>query len=701
MSINFMVVVYPTLLTIAVVISHSFVGVNGWRWRHHLPPAPPSLVTTFHQRQRQRPHKRRHPCPYVFVHPPSQLRRHTVTTLRGGDDDRSSSSSTVVSEKEGVVGNLPECTGFNHYPPPPKIPNVIFPDRASHATHISTTTTTTTIKQQQQQQQQRLRILVIMDSFCDVHGLFLAQRARDMYGVATLRVYSDYMRGYFQYQEQQRGDHVVENMDELLSMCMPSSVQEVQEWRARLDGIVDAWWRTGDTNHSMDDGSSTTSITTEKGGYELTAVVCDSDSGLAHAEQLAIWLNVTARNPGEGVALREDRRNKYHMIETLRHAGIDTVQQRLCQTRDEAVEFATTLLLMQSMEYGTGEEDDDYAQHNDNDNVPSTVQDCRQECVVLKPVRGCGSDDVYLCHDAQSVMFAFDKIHGSGIFGSPGQTHGSVLVQEFAHGQEYAIDTVSRDGELKIVAIWKYDKRPVNGAPFVYYATRLFDDNHHHIHDSDDIDPICPVLYEYLNRCLIALDIRWGLTHSEIIITPNGPRLVEVNCRQHNMDFLLLTMGGIGYNLYDVLLSAYFGSSRTNNTNDDDDGISSSNNNTIHNNNKDCLLHWDHIPYIPTTRMNAAMVHLANSKEGKLKSVNTDALYEIEAMASVGNMEVYNKFLEVGTHIHPTVDIKSDAGWVQLVHPDSEIFEADFQRILELMPILFDVDNEVVEEEEG
>ena len=53
----------------------------------------------------------------------------------------------------------------------------------------------------------------------------------------------------------------------------------------------------------------------------------------------------------------------------------------------------------------------------------------------------------------------------------------TVLVQEFAHCQEYVIDTVSRYGELKIVAIWKYDKRSANGAPFVYYATKLLDNN--------------------------------------------------------------------------------------------------------------------------------------------------------------------------------------------------------------------------------
>lgn len=549
----------------------------------------------------------RHPPPSLFSHS-----RRLPFTIRGGDNDSSLSSSSSLLSLD-----LPS-----------KIPRVEFPE--------------STMIQPFYEQRSTKKVLVLMDSFCDVHGLFLAQRARDMYGVIIVPVYSNYMAGYFRLQHH-RGD-APENIHELLEMCMPSSVEETKEWRALLDEMLSM----GESSN----GENSNYLLPPR--YEIVALVCDSDSGLADAEQLADWLNVTTRNPG-GVC--EDRRNKYLMMESIQHSGINSVKQRLSTSREEAIEFATSLLL-----------------------TPT-------DRVVLKPVRGCGSDDVLLCNSIDSVITAFDTIYGSSIFGSPGQKHDAVLVQEFAVGQEYAIDTVSRDGELKIVAIWKYDKRPANGAPFVYYATNLFDDNSNNDDTNDDnsessTETICPMLYDYLNSCLHALDIRWGITHSEIIVSADGsPRLVEINCRQHNMDFLLLTMGGIGYNIYDVLLAAYFGNSNNDGANDDDT-------------NKKKRLDWDLIPHIPSKRMNAAMIHLVNSKEGTLKCVNNDALYEIEAMASVGNMEVYNKFLNVGTKIHPTIDIKTDAGWIQLVNPDAEIFNADFQRIIELMPTLFEVEEE-------
>ena len=46
-------------------------------------------------------------------------------------------------------------------------------------------------------------------------------------------------------------------------------------------------------------------------------------------------------------------------------------------------------------------------------------------------------------------------------------------MMEYLDGTEYVIDTVSRDGVHRVCAIWKYDKRSVNGANFVYFGMEL------------------------------------------------------------------------------------------------------------------------------------------------------------------------------------------------------------------------------------
>ena len=442
------------------------------------------------------------------------------------------------------------------------------------------------------------RALLLMDVFSEYHGYYLAHRARELYGVATIFVFSDYMRGFF---EQSRP----EDLDEMLGMCMPDS-NEAKEWCRHLNGI------------------------------ELTAISCESDSGLADAERLGVILGLTYHD-----GFNEARRNKYLMNEAAGDAGLSIVKQRLCKNVAEAIAFATELGI-------------------------ESQASSNQPMVVVKPVRGVASDDVFLCTNLRSVESAFRKIHGSTIFGSPHDTYNEVLLQEFASGQEYAVDIVSKNGQHKIAAIWKYDKRPANGAPFVYYATKICD-------ESD-----AKLVFNYLSRCLDALGIRWGLSHNEVIITADGPRLVEVNCRQHNMDFCPITMACIGYNALDMLLSAYFGGKDPDFYPAEAEGE---------------RLDWDLIPTIPAKRMHGAMIHLVNYQQGKLAEVNEIALREIHEMESVLDMQVYGAFLEIGAEISPTRDIRSDAGWVQLINEDQEQFQKDFERIVELMPSLFIVES--------
>ena len=47
---------------------------------------------------------------------------------------------------------------------------------------------------------------------------------------------------------------------------------------------------------------------------------------------------------------------------------------------------------------------------------------------------------------------------------------GQAVVQEYLSGEEWIVDTVSRDGQHKVAALWRYDKGEANGAPFVYFS---------------------------------------------------------------------------------------------------------------------------------------------------------------------------------------------------------------------------------------
>jgi hypothetical protein len=283
--------------------------------------------------------------------------------------------------------------------------------------------------------------------------------------------------------------------------------------------------------------------------------------------------------------------------------------------------------------------------------------------VVVKPLRGVASDDVHLCSNLPSLRKAFHKILNSPIFGSPKEAkHEQVLVQEFANGIEYAVDVVCRDGERKVAALWRYDKRAINGAPFVYYATELAS-----ISDESVEQEVC----SYVFKALDALGVRWGLSHVEVIVGTSRTgemliRLVEVNCRQHNTDFMPLTNACMGYNALDMVLVAYLGDA------------------------KGPL--WDSIPALPTTNAYGAIVHFVGHVEGIISRIRFEVLEEIEDLPSVMDLHVYPQFMEVGNPISKTIDIRSDTGWAHIMNDDESEFRGDYSRIVELMKDMFEVE---------
>jgi hypothetical protein len=351
------------------------------------------------------------------------------------------------------------------------------------------------------------------------------------------------------------------------------------------------------------------------------AVYCESDSGLESAEALREVLGVACRDKP---VMLSARRHKYKMNDRVKSVGLESVKQKMCDSLDEAQAFAQELGL------STGES---------------------LQAVIVKPFRGVASESVHLCHDNAEIESAWNSITSTAVFGCKGR-HDSVLVQEFLQGCEYAVDVVLRDGVPKVAAVWRYDKTQANGAPFCYVCTRLVDSHS---------DPQVPVVCDYVLDVLRALGVKWGLSHNEVIVTSDrGPVLVEVNCRQHNMDFCPLTMACIGYNALDMTVDALLGDEES----------------------------WKvTYPAFPALRAQGCMVHLINYASGVLNEVKH--LEEIDALPSVLKWEVYDHFREPGIRIEPTVDIRSDAGWVQLVHEDLNTLEHNYEQLVAWMPTMF------------
>ena len=101
----------------------------------------------------------------------------------------------------------------------------------------------------------------------------------------------------------------------------------------------------------------------------------------------------------------------------------------------------------------------------------------------------------------------------------------------------------------QITAIWQYDKRPVNGAAFVYFGYSLVDPKL----------PLCSSLLSYAGSVLDALKIDHGPSHMEVMMTPTGPCLVEVGARCHGAEGYWLGVAEecVGYTQVSVTVDAY------------------------------------------------------------------------------------------------------------------------------------------------
>merc|ERR1712137_1368640 len=347
-------------------------------------------------------------------------------------------------------------------------------------------------------------------------------------------------------------------------------------------------------------------------GYDIVACIAGAECGVEVGEALAESLGLR----GNGTELSAARRNKYLMGERVRECGLRAVKQMK----------------------GSAASWDEIDAFLDRE-APTPFR------MVVKPLDSCGSDGVYKCCSKDEVKTACDAIVGH--CNATGSFNSEVLVQEFLSGIEYVVDSVSKDGQHKVVAVWEYDKRAVNGAPFVYFGMRL-------------LDPQCEVAQQLINYMaakggvLDALGFQNGPGHAEVKMEANGPCLVEVGARCHGWSgtWLSLVTECLGpHNQVQATLDAYLDQQA-----------------------------FENLPFAPQGLLkHGTCVMLVSRQEGILASVATQLLEDLPSFhkANLGHCDI-------GKHFPRTVDLFTSPGQVLLASSNAEQLEADFARIHDL-----------------
>mgnify|MGYP000856117804 CR=1 FL=1 len=137
---------------------------------------------------------------------------------------------------------------------------------------------------------------------------------------------------------------------------------------------------------------------------------------------------------------------------------------------------------------------------------------------VVKPLDSAGSEDVYICETAEQVAQAAQRITGKN--NRMHVRNHAALVQQFIEGPEYVVNTVSYEGQRWTTDIWKVHKRFRQGR---------------NLYDYDDLcDPQHPDATACLNytlQVLSAIEIVTGAGHTVLILSPDGPQLLETGAR--------------------------------------------------------------------------------------------------------------------------------------------------------------------------
>jgi biotin carboxylase len=341
------------------------------------------------------------------------------------------------------------------------------------------------------------------------------------------------------------------------------------------------------------------------GRYAPAWVLAGQEPGVELADLLAERLGV----PANGTRRSAARRDKYAMTEAVRAAGLRCAAQFADAEPEALVDWAE-----RSAAYP----------------------------VVVKPRRSAAGDSVFICRTPEEVREAAKMVLATPtIYGELNQ---DVVAQSYLRGTEYVVDTVSHEGRRYTCGVWEYQKRLLPSGRNIYDRERLL---------AADEEP-APALIAYVHEVLTVLDVRYGPAHAEVIMTADGPALVEVGAR-------------IAGNMHPGFHDACAGANQATVT-----ALA-------------CLaperFRAGYADRVFAKRAEAMCVTTSTARSGIIEAIDADAVAAIEDLPTVYKMDLKGV---PGAEIRPTVDLYSSTLRIFLCGQTLDAIHRDYRRIEEL-----------------
>jgi biotin carboxylase len=334
--------------------------------------------------------------------------------------------------------------------------------------------------------------------------------------------------------------------------------------------------------------------------YDPLCIVPGAETGVELCDALVEHLLPGTGNVPE---LSRARRDKWHMAQALARAGVPHLRQ-FCSA--------------------------------DVEELTAWVEDAglADQALVVKPPKSMATDEVHLVGPGKDLRPFARRILRTLNVG--GQRNLAVLVQEHAAGTEYLVDTYSVDGRHGLVDVCRYTKSQRGDRIGLYNRVQFLPP------DASEVAE----LERYAHQVLDAVGIRNGCGHAEIMMTADGPRLIEVAARPAGGGHQFITEAATGDNHIQ----------RT-------------------------VAHRTRGEFRPSyeLRRHLSAVFVSSPATGVWR--NAEIFDEVDVLPTM-----WRKHFPFGTGdaVRATEDLLSHLAWVVLVGADAAAIEADVRRIAEL-----------------
>lgn len=335
---------------------------------------------------------------------------------------------------------------------------------------------------------------------------------------------------------------------------------------------------------------------------EISAVVAGTETGVEVADQVGAALGLK----GNGLTKSKARRSKSLMHEFAGRDGVRVPVQKLTGNLSEALIFAKNFLTFP---------------------------------LVIKPDASAGSDGFTIIDHIESFEPSFKKLHSTqNRLGIP---NSRLLIQEFIQGEEFAVNTVSSNGEHFVTHIWHYHKKTVG-------PNKIYDWEEY----VDPVSELGRTLSKFVFRTLDSLDIKYGAAHTEVMIDHNGPILIETASRVDGMCNPRLDNVALGVNQINLSLRSLLS--------------------------PDSLVDFFEDNFrIKGHLANVSLISNAKS-ENPIKKIHTDRLERLKSFKFV------RWFTDIGDYLKVTTDIFTSPGFVYLHSENKDQLYQDYRKIREL-----------------